>query len=55
MSIGDLVVIDGLEGVFRIERVLGANLRCLSYVDGRFVVVDVALVRPCPPMTRAAP
>ena len=53
---GDLVVIDGETGVWRIERHGEANdLRCFSYVDGSFVVVGVAVVRPCPPGTRAAP
>ncbi|MDP2341710.1 MAG: hypothetical protein Q8O67_12195 [Deltaproteobacteria bacterium] len=56
MTAGDLVVIDGLEGVFRLERLVDdGRVRCFSYVDGRFVVVDKALVHPCPPMTRAAP
>ncbi len=69
MKVGDLVVIatigaaaDGTPdgpwraGVFRLERVLeDGRLRCFSYVDGGFVVVDAALVKPCPPNTRAAP
>jgi hypothetical protein len=53
MKAGDLVVIDGLEGVFRVERLVDGKARCFSYVDGRFVVVDVAVVHACPPMTRA--
>lgn len=52
-AVGDLVVIDGCDGVFRLERLIGPEVRCFSYVDGRFVVVNVASVQPCPPMTRA--
>jgi hypothetical protein len=55
-AVGDLVVVDGVTGVLRVERVLeDGRLRCFSYVDGSFVVVGVAVVRPCPPGTRAAP
>lgn len=53
---GDLVVIEGRDGVFRVESVFDDDsVRAFSYVDGRFVVVDAALVKPCPPGTRAAP
>ncbi len=55
-AVGDLVVVGGVPGVLRVERVLeDGRLRCFSYVDGSFVVVDVAGLRPCPPGTRAAP
>jgi hypothetical protein len=55
-AVGALVVVDGEPGVLRVERVLqDGRLRCLRYVDGGFVVVDAALVHPCPPGTRAAP
>ncbi len=53
---GDLVVIDGKDGVFRVESVFDDDsVRAFSYVDGKFVVVDVGLVKRCPPGTRAAP
>lgn len=52
---GCLVVIDGHDGVFRVERLVDGRVRCFSCIDGRFVVVDAGLVRLCPPMTRAAP
>lgn len=53
---GDLVVIDGKDGVFRVESVFDDDtVRAFSYVDGKFVVVDVAVVHACPPGTRAAP
>ena len=52
---GDLVVIDGETGVWRIERHGEANdLRCFSYVDGRLCVVPRERVHPCPDGTRAA-
>jgi hypothetical protein len=55
-QVGDLVVIDGVVGVLRIERVVAdGRFRCFSYVHGGFVVVDADVVRPCPPGTRAAP
>jgi hypothetical protein len=53
--VGDLVVIDGAAGVFRVESFVTGQVRCFSYVDGRFLVVDAAVVRRCPPGTRAAP
>lgn len=52
---GDLVVVDGEAGVFRVESVVGDVVRAFSYVDGHFVVVAIAAVKPCPPGTRAAP
>ena len=55
MKAGDVVVVVGHAGVFRVERIVEGQVRCFSYVDGSFVVVDAALVTPCPPMTRAAP
>lgn len=55
LVVGDLVVIDGEIGVFRVESFVAERLRCFSYVDGRFVVVLAAAVRRCPPGTRAAP
>ncbi len=65
IKVADLVVIEGCVGVFRVERFVDPSatadgsvpvrLRCFSYVDGRFVVVDAGLVHPCPPLTRAAP
>jgi hypothetical protein len=56
LPVGALVVVDSEVGVLRVERVLpDGRLRCFSYVDGSFVVVDAHRVRPCPPHTRAAP
>jgi hypothetical protein len=55
-AVGALVVVDGEPGVLRVERLLpDGRLRCFRYVDGGFVVVEAARVRPCPPGTRAAP
>ncbi|MBM4280945.1 MAG: hypothetical protein FJ137_09340 [Deltaproteobacteria bacterium] len=56
-AVGALVVVDGEPGgVLRVERLLpDGRVRCFRYVDGGFVVVDAARVRPCPPGTRAAP
>jgi hypothetical protein len=52
---GDLVVIDGEAGVWRVERIGDdGSLRCFSYVDGRFRVVGRDVVRKCPDGTRAA-
>jgi hypothetical protein len=52
---GDLVVIDGEAGVWRVERLVDdGTLRCFSYVDGRFRVVPREVVKPCPDGTRAA-
>ncbi len=51
--VGALVVIDGEAGVWRVERVVGDQRRCFSYVDGRVVVVDLDNLAPCPPGTRA--
>lgn len=52
---GDLVVIAGEAGIWRVERIGGdGSLRCFSYVDGRFRVVARDVVRPCPEGTRAA-
>ncbi len=52
---GDLVVIDGEAGVWRVERCGDdGSLRCFSYVDGRFCVVPRERVHPCPDGTRAA-
>ncbi len=46
-AVGDLVVVAGRVGVWRVERFVDAGVRCFSYVDGAIVVVsvdDVAVV-----------
>lgn len=56
---GDLVIVRGApeRGAFRIERLLDvdgvAHARLLAYRDGRFTVIALAHVAPCPPGTPA--
>lgn len=57
---GDLVIVraEPALGAFRVERLLTvdgkAHARLLSYRDGRFRVVPLDDVAPCPPGTPAA-
>ena len=57
---GDLVIVRGSapRGAFRVERLLAidgkAHARLLSYQDGRFTVVPLDELAPCPPGTPAA-
>lgn len=63
LAVGDLVVVDGVEGVARIDAIDDGgggddgdgSVRVLCYADGRFQQVARARVTPCPPGTAAAP
>ena len=41
-AVGDLVVIAGHVGVWRVERFVDGAARCFSYVDGAVAVVDAS-------------